>query len=83
MYGQRLLYLGSLATILLIPNVRTGVQAPPADFQQLDGIIKVSDATKIYLNAGISGISGIVSVKFSLIYLFRLLLQRTGKLQIW
>ena len=94
MHRWGLLYLRSLATFLLVAatitvflalpyyqtltNVSIGVKAPAADFaHQLDRIIKFSDAANVFLNASI------FNVKFSFIFFFRLLLHRTGKLQVW
>lgn len=59
-------------------NVGAGVKAPPSDLtHQLDLDVKFQDASLVLLNASI------FSVKFSFLFFFRLLLQRTGKLQIW
>lgn len=59
-------------------NVGAGVEAPPADLtHQSDFDVKFQDVSSVLLNGCI------YSVKFSFLFFFRLLLQRTGKLQIW
>lgn len=75
---------GAIMTLLLLPynqtqvNVRAGVEAPPPDLvHQLDLDVKYEDAALFLLNASI------YSVKFSFLFFFRLLLTRTGRLQMW
>ena len=59
-------------------NVGAGVEAPPPDLaRQLDLDVKFQDSATFLLNASI------YCVKFSFLFFFRLLLQRTGRLQIW
>lgn len=75
---------GTITVFLALPynqtevDVGAGVEAPPADLtHQLDLDVKFQDASSVLLNASV------FSVKFSFLFFFRLLLQRTGKLQIW
>ena len=57
-------------------NVGAGVEAPPPDFtHQLDFDVKFQDAASFLTNGAI------FSVKFSFLFFFRRLLERTGKLQ--
>ena len=75
---------GTVTVFLVLPynqtevNVGAGVEAPPANLtHQLDFDVKLQNLTNIFLYGCI------FSVKFSFLFFFRLLLQRTRKLQIW
>lgn len=84
MLATFLLIAGTVMTFLTLPynqtevNVGAGVESPPSDLQhQLDFDVKFQDSASMLLNASI------YTVKFSFLFFFRLLLHRTGKLQIW
>ena len=79
-----LLVAGTITTFLVLPynqtevNVGAGVEAPPPDFMhQLDLDVKLQSASSVLVNASV------FSVKFSFLFIFRLLLHHTGKLQAW
>ena len=79
-----LLVSGTITVSLTLPynqtevNVGAGIEAPPPDLMhQLDMDVKLQDASCFLINASV------FAVKFSFLFFFRLLLQRTGKLQTW
>ena len=79
-----LIVLGTITVSLALPynqteaNVGAGIEAPPPDLMhRLDMDVKVHDASSFMINASI------FAVKFSFLFFFRLLLQRTEKLQKW
>ena len=79
-----LLIVGTVTVSLILPynqtevNVRAGIEAPPPNLTHiLDLDAKLQDASSFILN------TSIFAVKFSFLFFFRLLLQRTGKLQVW
>lgn len=79
-----LLVAGTVTVFLVLPynqtevNVGAGVEAPPADLtHQLDLDVKLQDLSSVFLNGCV------FSVKFSFLFFFRLLLQHSGRLQIW
>lgn len=79
-----LLVAGTVTVFLALPynqtevNVGAGVETPPTDLtHQLDLDVKFQDVSSVLLNGSV------FCVKFSFLFFFRLLLQRTGKLQTW
>lgn len=79
-----ILVAGTVTVSLTLPynqtevNVAAGIEASPSDLtHRLDLNVKLQDAAAFLLNGSI------FAVKFSFLFFFRLLLQRTGKLQTW
>ncbi|KAL8662845.1 MAG: hypothetical protein Q9202_004359 [Teloschistes flavicans] len=75
---------GTVLTYIDIPyiylqqNVQAGTEAPPADFiQQLLKSVKIQDAAVVLLSGTI------LAVKFCFLSLFRSLIRRLRKLEIW
>ncbi|KAL8949083.1 MAG: hypothetical protein Q9222_004773, partial [Ikaeria aurantiellina] len=79
-----ILIAGTVMTYIDIPyiylqqNVQAGNEAPPADFvQQLIKSVKIQDSAVVLLSAGI------FAIKLSFLALFRGLIRRLRKLEVW
>ncbi|KAL8711212.1 MAG: hypothetical protein Q9220_004357 [cf. Caloplaca sp. 1 TL-2023] len=75
---------GTVMTYIDIPyiylqqDVQAGIQAPPADFvQQLLKSVKIQDAAVVLLS------TGIFAIKLSFLALFRSLIRRLKKIEMW